>query len=75
MKALLLLLAVSACATVPEGVHIAVSDEKATQCLAAGGCGLMPLAQLREMLQKAHDEGVAEAAEGLDTQGCRRGAT
>lgn len=75
MKALLLLLALTGCATVPEGVQITVSEAKAAQCQAAGGCGLLSLAKLKAMLQKAHDDGAAEAMEGLDSHGCKRGAT
>jgi hypothetical protein len=73
MKTIILALCLSACATVPEGVQITVSEAKAAQCLAHGGCGLLSMAQVREMLQKAHDEGLAEARGELDTHGCVRG--
>jgi hypothetical protein len=75
MKAILLLLALSGCATTaPDGVQITVSNAKAAQCQAAGGCGLLTLAQVLAMKQQAHDEGAAEAAAGLDSNGCKRGA-
>lgn len=70
---LLLLFALAGCATAPEGVQITVSKAKAAQCQAAGGCGLLTLAQVRAMLQQAHDQGMAEVVDGLDSQGCKRG--
>ena len=73
--ALIVLLALTGCATVPEGVQITVSESKAAQCQAAGGCGLLSMAKLKAMLQQAHDQGAAEAADELDSHGCKRGAT
>jgi len=64
------------CATAaPDSVQITVPQEKAAECLAAGGCGLLTLAKVQAMLQQAHDEGAAEALEDLDSHGCRRGNT
>jgi len=72
---LALLLLLTGCATAaPDSVQITVPQEKAAECLAAGGCGLLTRAKVQAMLQQAHDEGAAEALEDLDSHGCKRGS-
>lgn len=75
MKALLFLLLLTGCATPSHEVQITVPKERAAQCQAQGGCGLLSLAEVRSMLKKAHEEGMSDAMDELDSHGCKRGNT
>jgi hypothetical protein len=78
MRLALVLLLLAGCASPAKddgAVQIRIPAEKAAECQAAGGCGLLTLAKVQAMLQQAHDEGVSEGMGEMDSHGCRRGST
>lgn len=75
MKALLVLLLLSGCATPATGTQITVPNAKVAECQAQGGCGLMSRDQILALMAQARDEGAAQVMQGLDSHGCRRGRT
>lgn len=75
----LVLLALIGCATpppAPTGVQITVSVERAESCKAAGGCGLLSMAEVASIQSSAYALGVRQGVKdiegALDSNGCRR---
>ncbi len=82
--AALMLLALAGCAVTPpppkvDGMQIQVPQSRVEECKAQGGCGLVSRSEMVELAQRAFALGAQQAsqaaAEGLDSQGCRRGMT
>jgi len=57
---------------------IAVSEARAAECREAGGCAYVSAAEVAAAMHQAYMLGAQEAAQamadGLDSQGCKRGS-
>jgi hypothetical protein len=78
MRYLALAVLLAGCTTPapPVGVQITVTVERAEQCKAAGGCGLLSAAEVADIQNSAYQLGARTATRALesvlDSNGCRR---
>jgi uncharacterized lipoprotein YmbA len=79
--AALLMIALAGCASTPTNgdVQLTVAAERVAQCKEAGGCALLSQAEVAALLHQAYMLGAQaaaqQAADMLDSHGCRRGET